>query len=355
MFFIALFAIYIGSLAGCGSGGGVAASGTTINQGVVAATGNISVNGYFYNISSAGILIDGVPGKKSDLQAGMLVTVRGIFDNRTSHALLRKATSVEYISDFQGPVDCVNILDNSLTILGQQVLVSTTAPQTVFANFTSTGPIFANISTVPKLNPHLSPQLDTQLYNVVKISGFSNGANGFQATRVELVAQNVDLTTSVPIEIRGIISNEDIPGQAFTIGNLTIDYSTMNPADVPNPFAPSPFNNLSTANPLFLPHPFDNGLFVTVKGLSSDFEPGNAPTLSPTSITIIKQGIQARDGDHVTLTGFVTGLSGTSFLIGGNVVSTENISLNGIENAELVVVDGTFKKGVLVASSVTPL
>ncbi len=163
MFFIALFAISIFTLAGCGGGGGSAPAGTTVNRGVVTAEGNIVVNGVFYNISSANIVIDGLAATKNDLKVGMVVTVKGIFDNRTSHAIRRTASRVELVSNFQGPVDCVNPLDNSLTIMGQQVLVKTTPPnQTVFANFSSLRTIFANISTVSKLNRegHLSPDFD---------------------------------------------------------------------------------------------------------------------------------------------------------------------------------------------------
>jgi hypothetical protein len=300
--------------------------------------------------------MDGVSAKKTDLQVGMVVTVKGIFDNHTSHAIRRKATSVEYVSSFQGPVDCVNILNSSLTILGQQVLISTTAPnQTVFANFSSTSTIFANVSTVSKLNAHLSPQLDTQLFNRVKVSGFSNGINGFQATRIELIAEGVDLATSFPIEIVGTISNADVFGQVFTIGNLTIDYSTMNPVFAPNPFAFNGFTNISTVNQNLVTQPFNNGLFVKVMGLSSDFQPGNAPTLLPTSLALIKEGIPAQEGDHVAVQGFVSGLSGTTFTIGGTRVSGESISLFGIANSVMVRVEGTFKRGVLVATSIATL
>jgi hypothetical protein len=351
VFLIALFAFSIITLAGCGgSGGGPAPAGTTVNRGVVTDEGNIVVNGVFYNISSANIILDGLAGTKSDVKVGMVVTVKGIFDNRTSHAIRRLATSVEYATDFQGPVDCVNILNNSLTIMGQQVLVASAPPtHTVFANFTSNQNIFANISTVSKLNPHLSPIYIPQplplpplpplpplaTYSMVKVSGFSNGINGFQATRIELLAQSVDLTTSVPIGIRGTISNVDLTGKAFTIGNLTVDYSGMNPVYVPTQL-------------------FD-GFFVSLTGFSSDFTPGNAPSLAiiaPQLIKPINEGVAAKEGDHVTVAGFVSGLSGTFFKIGGTPVDASIFFLSGISNAVFLEVEGTFTKGILVASKI---
>ena len=346
MFFIALFAISIFTLAGCGGGGGSAPAGTTVNRGVVTAEGNIVVNGVFYNISSANIVIDGLAATKNDLKVGMVVTVKGIFDNRTSHAIRRTASRVELVSNFQGPVDCVNPLDNSLTIMGQQVLVKTTPPnQTVFANFSSLRTIFANISTVSKLNRegHLSPDFGSQppLYSIVKVSGFYNDINGFQATRIELVEPGVDLTdptTPHPVWIKGTVTDVDVPGKAFAIGNLTVDYSGMIPAYQPNFLVP--------------------GLFVNVQGLSTEFETGNAPSLTfvdPHLIQRANEGVAAQEGDHVTVMGYVSGLSGTSFTIGGTRVDASSFSLSGITNAVLLQVEGTFSGGVLVASKITRL
>jgi hypothetical protein len=353
---IAALVIAALALAGCsgGGGGGSATVVNTVNRGVISAPGTVVVNGVFYNLSSAGITIDGISGKPGDLQVGMVVSVRGIFDNHTSHAIRRTATSVAYTSNFQGPVDCVNILNNTLTIMGQQVIVATTPPnQTVFANFSSAKLIFANVSTVAKLNPHLSPQfaqlplpsdltatLNPQptLYNVVKVSGFDNGIYGFQATRVELVAQAVDLSTDILLGIRGTASNVDPIGMTFTIGNLSIDYSGM--------------------NPVYVPLHFTSGQFVSVNELSSNFTPGNAPGLSLVtsgSLVALNGGGTAQDGDHVFVEGFVSGLSGTAFTVNGTTVSAATISLKGVTNAVMVEVEGTMKGGVLIASHLTLL
>ena len=347
LLFIAALAVFHLFLTGCGGGGGSspAPAAGLVSKGVITATGNIAVNGLFYNISSASITIDGLPAKKGDLQPGMIVTVRGIFDNHTSHAIRRTATSVEYTSNFTGPVDCVNILSNSLTIMGQQVLIGTTAPnQTVFANFSTTRTIFANISTVSKLNPHLSPLFPPNpdplnpgvpLYSIVKVSGFPDDINGFQATRIELVGEGVDLGTAVPVSINGEISNVDVEGLAFTIGNLTIDYSGM--------------------NPVYMPRNLVNGLFVKVTGDSSPDISGNAPTLQPASVAVVRGGVPASDGDHVILVGYVSGLFGTSFLIDGTVVNASSVSLFGVANAAKVQVEGIFSKGAVQASKITLL
>jgi hypothetical protein len=349
--FIAALAVSHLILTGCGGGSqSPAPAAGLVSRGVVTGSGTLSVNGMFFNLSSASITIDGVPGNRGNLQPGMIVTVRGIFDNHTSHAIRRTATSVEYASDFEGPVDCVNILNNTLTIMGQQVLIGTTSPnQTVFANFSSTRTIFANISTVSKLNPHLSPQFGITptplpplpppptLYSIVKVSGFSDDINGFQATRIELIAQGVDLATAVPISITGAVTAADFEGMAFAIGNLSVDYSGM--------------------NPVYMPRSLVTGLFVKVKGDSSpaNFTPGNAPSLLPASVTLVRGGVPATDGDHVTVAGYVSGLSGTSFMISGTVVNASSISLFGVANAAKVLVEGIFSNGAVQASKITLL
>jgi len=339
--FSALCALCTFTLAGCGGGGGTAAVGTTVNRGVVTAEGNIAVNGVFYNISSANITIDGVVASKRDLKVGMLVTVKGVFDNRTSHAIRRTATSVQYFTNFRGPVDCVNPLNNSLTIMGQQVLIKSDEPnRTVFANFSTSQVIFATISTAGKLNSHLSPDFTSQppLYNMVKVSGFDNGINGFVASRIELVGEGVDLSTDVPVGIRGTLTGVDVPGKAFAIGNLSVDYSGMPTA--------------------YMPTFLVSGLFINVQGLSSELTPGNAPSLTfvaPHLITRAAQGVPAHEGDHVTLVGYVSQFSGTLFAIEGTPVDGSLASLSGTSNAVLVQVDGIFSAGVVMASKITLL
>ncbi|MGD0585238.1 MAG: hypothetical protein ABSA86_05630, partial [Oryzomonas sp.] len=156
------------------------------------------------------------------------------------------------------------------------------------------------------------------------------------ATRIELVAQGVDLSTDILLGIRGTVDNVDPIGMSFTIGNLSIDYSGMNPAYVPLHFA--------------------SGQFVRVQELSSNFTPGNAPGLSlvtPGSLVALNEGVAAQNGDHVSVQGIVSGLYGTTFTVSGITVSGATISLNGVANAVLVEVEGTMVNGVLIASGIT--
>lgn len=345
---LAQTALCLAALAGCGGGGGAAVqtAGTSVNRGVITAEGNIAVNGYLYDVSGAAITIDGQPATDGDLKAGMVVTVTAAFDNRTSHSLVRKASRVAYATDFSGPVDCVNILNNSLTIMGQQVLVKTSAPNpTVFVNMSGAGVVFANLSTVPHLSNRLSPQFPPNppdplnpgitTYSMVKVSGFDNGINGFQATRVELTARGVDLATGFPIGIRGVIGAVDFEGLAFNIGPLTIDYSGY--------------------NPVYIPKNLTGGLYVEVNGSSSNYATGNAPTLAPDTFTLISGALPANEGDQAIVSGFVNSLTGSTFRVGLTPVSAQYVSLFGIANAAQVQVTGTWHNGSLLASKISLL
>ena len=101
LFFIAVLAIATLSMAGCGGGdgggGGGAAAPGLVSKGVITSAPNstqIVVNGYLFDVSGASIQLDGSPGTGSQLQPGMVVTVKGVFNNSTSHTLLRPATRV---------------------------------------------------------------------------------------------------------------------------------------------------------------------------------------------------------------------------------------------------------------------
>lgn len=323
LFFIAVLAIGTLSMAGCGGGGGGggAPAPGLVSKGVITATGSIFVNGAFYNISSASIKLDGLPGTKSDLKPGMVVTVKGIFNNSTSHTIRRPATSVEFDDNLEGPVDSVNAFNPSLIMMGQPVVLTTS---TVYNNS-----VFSNFSSLRNSLRQLQPG------SVVQVSGFKDNGIGafFHATRIDLIALAIAPTT--PTEIKGTLSSLDMIMKTFNIGGLKVDFSTI--------------------NPVYLPIPLANGQFVKVTGLGSDYTPGAAPTLVAKGVKVIKEGITANEGDHVVVEGYVSGLSGNSFTIEGTPVNAGTLSLLNIANSSNVRVEGTFSNGVLMASKITPL
>lgn len=306
------------SLAGCGSGGG-AAPATVVSRGVITQTGSIYVNGVEFDVAAANVQVNGTAASASSLQPGMVVTVKGTFDNMTSQTRAT-AASVEYDDILTGPVDSVNTLNDAITVMGQPVIIMTgTAPnKTVFQNFSSLSQLTWNQSNIPC---------------VAQVSGFSDGSGGIQATRIELVAQT--MAPSTLLEARGAMSALDTNVKTFKLGNMTVDYSGI--------------------DPIYLPSPLADGQYVEVKGMGSGYTTSSAPTLKATDVLLKTQALGAQEGDHILLEGFVTDLSGTTFRVEGTTVDSSSILNSGIANAAKVEVEGVFTKGVVKASKITLL
>jgi hypothetical protein len=343
LFLIAVLSISTLSLAGCGGdgggGGGGASSPGLVSKGVItsASATDIVVNGFIFDVSGASVKLDGVPGTGSDLQPGMVVTVKGVFNNNTSHTLRRPATSVVFTDNMEGPVDSVNnsIGNNALIVMGQPVII--TPSKTVFANFTSLGQLHPTFGNITSQNPLTG-------LSVVEVSGLSKGIDGFQATRITLKAQVVDPLALIPMELKGTVtvSSLDLVAKTFTIGGMTVDYSQVDPISL-------------------AVNPFNGGQFVEVQGVgpilgaSPVYVTGAAPSFVVTSVKPFTEGVTANQGDHVIVEGYVSGLSGNLFTVEGTSVNAGTLSLLNIANSTNVRVEGTFSNGALNASKITLL
>ena len=115
LFFVAALAIATLSLAGCGGGGdGGGTPVTGVSRGAITSVGNsITVNGVEFSTTGAAITMDD-PTDSTTLKQGMVVTVRGEFDD----AIRGKAFEVKVANDLKGPIAAFNNLSSSMTILG---------------------------------------------------------------------------------------------------------------------------------------------------------------------------------------------------------------------------------------------
>ena len=119
---IACFAVLCISLVSCGGGGGggtVASGGiggTGISQGPVNSFGSVFVNGIEHFLDSASILVNGqsAANGETDLKLGMVVRVAGSVD---SAAGTGTATEVAYQQNLEGPIDSIDLVNNSLLFL----------------------------------------------------------------------------------------------------------------------------------------------------------------------------------------------------------------------------------------------
>lgn len=208
------------TLMACGSGsngtsGSLSSSSeTTTSQGVITGFGSVFVNGVEYFIgNNTAIKMDGDDKSESDLQLGMLVTVKGTVN---SDGKIGMADEINYANMIKGVVTA-NTVDSSgtgtLTIMGQTVNVTA---DTVFNS---------KVSTIT------SPDM-IQVGNIVEVSGYGSNTGEVTATRIEVEATSQAAGST--IELKGVISNLDTTNSTFTIGNLTVDYSGLTAAYLPS-------------------------------------------------------------------------------------------------------------------------
>ena len=192
-------------LVACGTGdpGGLAGGGiggTGISVGKITAFGSVFVNGVKFETTGATITIDGQTAMngQDDLEIGMIVAVEGTFN---VDGVRGTAKSINFKDNLEGPVTSVGTPAQTLTVLGQTVIVDAT---TDIYDANGTKITFADILTG----------------DIVEVSGFTEAAGAIHATYIKLKADEES-----EIEIKGTISNLNDTFHTFNIGTLIVDYS----------------------------------------------------------------------------------------------------------------------------------
>lgn len=304
--------LFAASLTACGGGGGGSAPAGTatagVSQGVITAKGSITVNGVKFETTGATIRTDDNPGTENDLKPGMVVKVKGVFDDRTG-----TATEIEFDDNLQGPISSVDAVNKTITVLGKVVRFED--------NITRVNDDTPKVFGVGAAN--FTPG------QVVEVSGFDDSAGAVRALRID------DRTGATEIEIKGIVS-------ALGASSLTL----------------SPAGGATTFTVNFsapLPAGVANGSLVEVRG-----------TLAGTTITALAnaRGVTVEDaigaaGEKVEVEGLVTSGNSASFVINGLTVTTSGSTVfeNGlpadiIPNVQ-VEAEGRIVGGVLQAAKVS--
>ena len=202
------------ALAACGGGTGAGLTSSTTTQGVITGFGSVFVNGVEYNTgNSTTINMEGVDSPESALKVGMLVTLQGAVnaDGKTG-----TASAIKYANQMEGVVNANTVAANgtgTLTVMGETVNVTA---DTIFESKVA-GIIAANL---------------IQVGNIVEVSGYASSTGVVTATRVEDKAAT--LAAGAVIELKGTISGLDTTNKSFMLGSVTVDYSGVTPADLPN-------------------------------------------------------------------------------------------------------------------------
>ena len=283
------------TLMACGSGsdsssGSLASSSkTTTTQGVITGFGSVFVNGIEYFIgNNTAIRVDGDDKSESDLQLGMLVTVRGTVN---SDGKIGMANEIKYANLMEGVVTANTVGNDGtgiLTVMGQTVTVTI---DTVFDS---------------KVASITSPGL-IQPGNIVEISGYASNSGEVTATRIEVKAESQ--AAGVILELKGAIANLDTGNSTFTIGGLTVDYSGLSAAYLP-----------STA--------LSNGLYVEVRSAAPYNGTGS---MIASAISLEDDGFkghEGHEGEDLEVRGLITAdyangqfeLNGRSILIDANTL-----------------------------------
>lgn len=198
----AVFAI-VGAcfLSACGAGGvqvaGGGTGGTGISTGVMT-KGSVIVNGVRFEESLAQITIDDADGLPDDLQDGMVVKVRGTFND---DGLNGEAERIEAENEVQGAISAIGPETDAFTVLGVKV-------------FVDGGTVFSNVpgSSIAGLSEG----------DVVEVHGLRDPANDLRATRVELLSGPRLLE---PDELKGTVSGHNPADNTFFLGTQPVSYT----------------------------------------------------------------------------------------------------------------------------------
>ncbi len=310
------------ALSACGGGGGQQTAGidgggapapeptplvVVVSQGTITGIGSVIVNGVTYDTGSAAFTIDGSSGSQADLAVGQVIVVRGTLNTNATTGV---AATVTYEDAVEGPVSSIDLVANTLIVLGQLVQIDV---DTSFGDDITP----ASIEGI-------------SVNDLIEVSGFHLADGSISATRIELKPAGQEL------EITGIVSNAG--ATTFEINSFVVDYSSAMLDGFPGGA------------------PEDDQL-VEAKGMTL----GAAGELLAT-IVEFEDGSFGDDGDIAELEGFITRFDAgtpTDFDVAGIPVMTnaqtvfENGTIADLALNRKVEVKGNVNaSGVLVADRV---
>ena len=195
---VALAAVLV--LGACGGGsmsGGSATNAVGVaTSGVISAFGSVFVNGVRYDITAARLQKNGKSVMQSALAVGEVALVHGKQDRASGQG---SAESVDVEDNVIGPA-AINVVANTLTVLGQQVIVT------------------ANTSFAASIVPgDLSGLLTDDL---IEVSGLVDASGAITATRIGRAEAGEAL------QALGAVAHLDAAAHTFMINGLKVEFST---------------------------------------------------------------------------------------------------------------------------------
>lgn len=242
------------TIAACGGGidsGGIGGSGFV--EGPIEDFGSIVIAGIRIDIDEATITTNGELAEASDLKLGMRVAVSAHIDGNNATADL-----VEFEEELRGPVEAVDPVAASLTLLGRTVHV---VEDTVLDG--------VDLDTLA---------LGTRL----RVSGFEEDDENVTATRIDLPTDNL-------VRVRGFLRSLDSDRETFRLAPVLVDFTDAT-------FVGGASEDLA------------NGASVSVRGTLSN----NGRRLTATQLRLLDPAGTADLGDDVNIAGIVRSLTTAS-------------------------------------------
>ena len=309
-------------LSGCSDGGGESSptptttptpSATTtavVSSGPITRFGSVILNGIEFDTTQAEIRVEDQSVREDELRIGMRVTVEGIRDSNS----VARATRVVFRKNVEGLIDRIDVVNNTLVVLGQTVLVDSL---TLIEDRAQSSSIALSALAVGQF---------------VEVSGLVDANGTILATRIERKTGFVAGVTEV--EVRSTLSGLDTNARIFVLGALTVNFGTATVVGA-----------------------LRNGVFVQVRGTQT--APGNS--ITATRVTVEDPTVGGAAGTKIEAEGFVTAFtSATDFRVNGQAVTTtaqtvfENGTVTDLAlNARLEVEGQLGTNGTLVAEKIS--
>jgi hypothetical protein len=165
----------------------------------------IKVNGIQFQSAGATVSIDGKSAQPADLHAGEVVQIKSHHDDTSNEDV---ADEIDFRGNVVGPVSAVDPAAQSLVVLGQAVVLS------------STTSFDEDISPASLAGIHVG--------DILEVSGMSAADGSIQATRIE---RKPPAST---FQVSGVVSAADGSAMTLHINALVVDFSSATLSDFPS-------------------------------------------------------------------------------------------------------------------------
>ncbi len=288
-------------LVGCG--GDVGSEGGIGGSGIVNGFGSVFVDGVEYETANARIDIDDELQGEDDLAVGMWVWVQG---QQVASSQAKIATTIEVRFPVKGPIDAIDPMTQTMTILGQAVQVDAL---TVFGSGE-----FADLSIGDTIAINGIPAGDgawLARYVVIDEGLAAEGneqTDGNNVLSPDAGAVEPGRTQAIGVVVTGTVTDFDGLAQRFAIGDQVVDFAE----------ATGDFDTQA----------LQEGMTVRVEGTVS----GDDVVVKASTVMPVSAGFAAQAGDAAQFMGVVTEvLSAERVRLGEQwlVLSSATVLING--------------------------